>query len=62
MTEQHFQEWLESLVSSDTLEPDSELDMVRSFEESGIMTLNKGLVIRMKDGSEFHVSIVKSRN
>lgn len=32
-----------------------------SFEEDGVMTLNQGLVIRMNDGQEFQVEIIRSR-
>jgi len=32
-----------------------------SFEDQGIMTLNRGVVFRMKDGSEFQITIVKSK-
>lgn len=31
-----------------------------SFEDRGIMTYNRGVVFRMKDGSEFQITIVKS--
>lgn len=34
---------------------------VRSFEECGVLTLNKGLVVQLEDGSEFQVTIVQSR-
>ena len=32
-----------------------------TFEQAGIMTYNKGLVIKFADGSEFQITIVKSR-
>ena len=32
-----------------------------TFEDAGIMTYNKGLVIKFADGSEFQITIVKSR-
>ncbi len=32
-----------------------------SFEEGGVMTLNRGVTLRMQDGSEFQITIVKSR-
>jgi len=32
-----------------------------SFEEAGILTNNKGLVIKLRDGSEFQITIVKSK-
>lgn len=38
----------------------SGLEMVRTFEEAGILTYNKGLVLRMKDGSEFQITVVRS--
>lgn len=31
-----------------------------SFEDAGVMTNNRGLVLRMDDGAEFQVSIVQS--
>ena len=34
---------------------------VRTYRESGVMTNNKGLVVRLEDGSEFQIQIVKSR-
>ena len=34
---------------------------VQTFEEAGVMTYNKGLVITLPDGSEFQLSIVQSR-
>ena len=32
-----------------------------TFEEMGIMTRNKGVVIRFEDGSEYQLIIVRSR-
>ena len=37
------------------------IDSIRTFEDAGILTTNKGLVIRMKDRSEFQMTIVKSK-
>jgi hypothetical protein len=34
---------------------------LRSFEEAGILTGNKGLVLRFDDGSEFQLTIVQSK-
>ena len=33
---------------------------VRSYEDAGVMTYNKGLVISLPDGSEFQLTIVQS--
>ena len=34
---------------------------VRTFQEAQVLTNNAGLVIEMTDGSEFQITIVKSR-
>jgi hypothetical protein len=34
---------------------------VRTFADAGLLSDNNGVVLRMKDGSEYQVSIVKSR-
>ena len=34
---------------------------VQTFDNTGIMTYNKGLVITLPEGSEFQVTIVQSR-
>ena len=34
---------------------------VKTFEEAGLMTYDKGLVIRMPDGSEYQITIIQSR-
>ena len=38
-----------------------ELDSVYTFEQEGLLTRNKGLIVNMADGSQFQVTIVKSR-
>ena len=37
------------------------LENVRTFEEAGVLTQNAGLVIETADGSEWQVTIVRSR-
>lgn len=39
------------------LEP---LASAASFEDAGIMTRSRGVVFRIKDGSEFQITIVRS--
>ncbi len=34
---------------------------VSTYAEAGLLTSNRGLVVRMSDGSEFQVTIVRSR-
>ena len=38
----------------------AELGKVRTFEDAGLLTGNRGVVVRMVDGSEFQISIVQS--
>jgi len=72
MTEQTMQDALNALIADmmlcidtgDEMEPPEEfegIDSIQSFEEAGILTNNKGLVIRMKDQREFQITIVQSR-
>ena len=37
-----------------------EVDRVRTFEEAGVLTGNRGLVVRTEDGSTFEITIVQS--
>ena len=32
-----------------------------TFENAGILTTNRGLVLRLRDGSEFQIEILRSR-
>lgn len=57
---------LESLlrdIMEEAINEGSALDItrVRSYNETGLMTQNRGLVLRMSDGSEYQLTIVKSR-
>ena len=36
------------------------IDEVRTFENAGVMTMNRGLVVSMADGTEFQLTIVQS--
>ena len=63
--DEQIQECLRSLLQGETWEdaiPYKLEDLrVRSFEECGVMTHNKGLVITLADGSEYQLTIVQSR-
>lgn len=62
MDEQTFQnalkEILESLEEQDCVS-DLEVKRVSTFEEAGVMTRNAGLVVRLKGGEKFQVTIVQ---
>jgi hypothetical protein len=67
VTEQEFEEQLQGIVT-DITETDAadqypafadvSLD---TFEGAGVLTRNRGLVVRLSDGSVFQVTIVQSR-
>ena len=58
MNEIEMENMLSELLNDDAEE---EVRRVRTFEEEGLLTENRGLVLRMVDGSEFQITIVKSR-
>jgi hypothetical protein len=45
----------------EALEEADNVRRIETFEDAGVLTRNAGLVIRMRDGSEFQVTIVRSR-
>lgn len=57
MTEKEVQDLLQMLLEEEL----SEGARVRSFEEAGVLTRDAGLVVRLPDGSEFQITIVRSR-
>ncbi|MBI5725043.1 MAG: hypothetical protein HZA50_13865 [Planctomycetes bacterium] len=49
-----------------SIDPDSGMlpdciHRISTFEEVGMLTTNKGLVLTMDDGTEFQITIVKSK-
>ena len=60
MSESEFAEYLDEALMWAS-EEDGMIIGSGSFESVGMLTRNEGLVIRMKDGSEFQVTVVKSR-
>ncbi|MDI6706147.1 MAG: hypothetical protein QME73_07815 [Bacillota bacterium] len=63
MTETEVKEALQAIIGYGEPIENTNLDgaSARSYEDSGIMTCNEGLVIRTADGSEFQITIVQSR-
>jgi hypothetical protein len=45
----------------EALEEGDNVRRTLTFEEAGVLTRNAGLVIVMRDGSEFQVTVVRSR-
>ena len=64
VTEDTLQDGLMELISeaaNDSFGIGWEDARVRTFEDAGVMTYNKGLVISLPDGTEFQLTIVQSR-
>ena len=62
-TEETLQNGLQSLITGE-YDPEEicwENLSVRTFEQSGVMTYNKGLTVTLPDGSEYQITIVRSR-
>lgn len=60
---QEFEEWLRHVIyegNEEIFEGNLEVD-ISTFEEEGIISGNKGLCIRFENGSEFQLTIVKSK-
>ena len=58
MTEKQFETKLHHLLERVLQKRDGR---VATYEEHGALTHNRGLVARLADGSEFHLTIVRSR-
>lgn len=62
MTEQEFVDLLrEVLAETEETDEGQEVKYTSTFSDAGLMTSNDGLVVRLADGSEFQVTVVKSR-
>jgi hypothetical protein len=64
LTEGECREWLSRLLmeaQEEAFEGTERIARIVSFEEAGLLTATEGLVIRLTDGSEFQVSIRRSR-
>ncbi len=65
MKEEDVEELLQAAIEClESLDADFEgpyVDTIRTFEETGIASENRGLVVPFEDGSEFHVTIAKSK-
>ena len=63
--DEQLQECLRKLLHGESYEDviTDELEglQVRSFAKAGVLTWNKGLVITLADGSEYQLTIVRSR-
>ena len=62
MPEQKFQDLLQTILRDAlAVEPRYYITDVRTFEEAGVPSEDRGLVLTMSDGSEYQLTIVRSR-
>ena len=52
---------LQDLILEDMEENGLDIEAIRTFEESMLLTNDKGLVIHMSTGEEFQVTVVRSK-
>lgn len=60
MNESGFETWLREAINLMNDE-DPEVERISTFEEAGILTRNKGLVVKSIDGREFQITVVQSK-
>ena len=60
-TEEVLEAALAGLIAMDGEEIGLSPYRVSTFQEAGVMTLNRGLEIQLEDGSEFQITIIRSR-
>ena len=62
-TDETLQNGLRDLIEGNPNDDDIlwENMQVSTFEESGVMTYDKGLVIQLPDGTEYQLTIIQSR-
>jgi hypothetical protein len=63
MSSHDLQDILRDLIEDDGLaddQGDTTLRRIETFAEAGVLTRNSGLVIRLLNGSEFQLTIVRS--
>ena len=65
MTEKGFEACLRAVLNGEcelveSFDPDG-VQGVATYEEAGVLTRNRGLVVTMDDGTEYQVTVVRSR-
>lgn len=61
-TEEEVEEALRAVIQYGVSVSDTIFDEggAETFEEAGVMTMNRGLVVRLKDGTEYQLTIIRS--
>ncbi len=62
MPEKKFQDLLQAILRDDLkAEPEYYITSVQTFEEAGVPTDDRGLLVKMSDGSEYRITIFENR-
>ena len=64
MNERRFERWLTDAIEEHgdhNDPPASRVADVENFVQAGVLTMNRGLVVRFVDGAEFQITLVQSR-
>ncbi|MEN6386016.1 MAG: hypothetical protein ABFD79_12585 [Phycisphaerales bacterium] len=56
MNESNMEEFMQEILAQQ-----DEIKSILTFDEAGMLTNDKGLVIRTSDGNEFQITIIQSR-
>lgn len=59
MNEKQMEAWLSEAIYG-VEDEENEVRRVSTYEEDGVLTRNRGLVIKFKNGDEFQICIVQS--
>lgn len=59
MNEKEMESWLSEAITS-MEDEENEVRRVSTYEEDGVLTRNKGLVVKFKNGAVFQICIVQS--
>ena len=63
LPEKKFQDLLRTILRDDLeVEPQYYITGIRTFEEAGVPSEDRGLVVTMSDGSEYHITIRASES
>jgi hypothetical protein len=59
VNEIEFETMLYEMLQDEDAAP--EIRRVQTFEEAGLLTNNRGVVVRTRDGREFQINVIQSR-
>lgn len=60
-TDDEMAEHLQECIAADETSPLAGEVEISTYAEAGVMTTNAGLVLRRMDGSEYQITVVRSR-